>query len=702
MQTEKWKKIKELLAEVLPLGASERRNFLDKSGVNGEIRVEVESLLAFEEESEDLMKLSAVEFSKDFFDTEEAAENVLIGQKFGVYKIVGELGYGGMGAVYLAERADGKFEQKVAVKMLKREFNIERIRRTFRREKEILAALSHPNIAHLLDAGKTDDNIPFLVMEYVEGVPVDEFCLENSLDTNARLKLFNKICDAVAFAHRNLIVHRDLKPSNILITKNGEPKLLDFGISKLLDDTDETSKNTTLLGAMTPRYASPEQLRGEIVSTATDIYSLGVVLAELVQSPKSKVQSPKSEIKIQNVKSTTGNDGKDKLWTLDFGLWTGSDLQAILQTAMREEVPLRYKSVEHFSDDLWRLIDGLPVAARPAAFGYRANKFFKRNKFFVIAGVLIFLSLITGIAAALWQADAARKQAVIASEAQQKAEQSAELANAEKEKAEKISGFMAEIISYANPAWYAEGGKFGGDAKMIDVLDDLSDKIDIKFADQPDVQAELHHKFTEVYNAVKMQEANPIRAEKFFEKQKFHARRALESRKEFYGEKHELVAKDLYYFGVAMSGDDPHTAEMFAEAIKMMRETNPKNLNLPYMLNDYAVHLMFPETKDWHEQYLKAAMQSADQNKYQLAESYLREALPLFRQHYKDDNVAILQNECNLAYSLALQNKMTEFERQYAVCSPLLDKFETGENYLKLIEDALKEKSSKFQVSSSK
>ncbi len=691
---------------VLPLDAAARERYFEKSGINGEIRREVESLLTVDKESESLMNLSAVEFLKDFIDSDKIDENSLNGQKIGIYKIIGELGFGGMGAVYLAERADGKFQQKVAVKMLKREFNIERIRRTFRREKEILAALSHPNIAHLLDAGKTDDNIPFLVMEYVEGVPIDEFCLENSLDTNARLKLFNKICDAVAFAHRNLIVHRDLKPSNILITKNGEPKLLDFGISKLLDDTDETSKNTTLLGAMTPRYASPEQLRGEIVSTATDIYSLGVVLAELLQSrfqiSDFKFQN-KNRLTDENPKSENRNEDKSKdkeQRTKNKEL--NSDLQAILQTAMREEVSLRYKSVEQFSDDLWRLIDGLPVAARPATFGYRANKFFKRNKFFVIAGVLIFLSLITGIAAALWQADAARKQAVIASKAQQKAEQSAELANAEKEKAEKISGFMAEIISYANPAWYAEGGKFGGDAKMIDVLDDLSDKIDIKFADQPDVQAELHHKFTEVYNAVGNQEANPIRAEKFFEKQKFHARRALESRKEFYGEKHELVAKDLYYFGVAMSGDDPHTAETHAEAIKMMRETNPKNLNLPYMLNDYAVHLMFPETKDWHEQYLKAAMLPADQNKYQLAESYLREALPLFRQHYKDDNVAIMQSECNLAYSLALQNKMTESERQYAACRPLLDKFETDENYLKLIEDALKEKSSKFQVSSSK
>ena len=284
MQTENWKIVKDLLAEILPLEYSERNSFLDNSGINDEIRAEVESLLLFEEESEDLMKLSAVEFSKDFFDTEEAAENVLIGQKFGVYKIVRELGCGGMGAVYLAERADGKFEQKVALKLLKREMNTAELRRRFAQEREILASLEHPNIARLLDAGTTDDKIPYLTMEYIEGLPIDEFCSKRQLDLNQRLNLFRKVCAAVDFAHRNLIVHRDLKPSNILVTDDGTPKLLDFGISKILSAEFENVNSATItkLGAMTPSYASPEQLRSESVTTATDIYSLGVILYELL------------------------------------------------------------------------------------------------------------------------------------------------------------------------------------------------------------------------------------------------------------------------------------------------------------------------------------------------------------------------------------------------------------------------------------
>lgn len=236
----------------------------------------------FEAVSADFMSLEITDFTKDF-TPEEKMENSLVGQKIGIYEIVGELGFGGMGAVYLAERADGKFAQKVAVKMLRREFNTEQIRRNFKREKEILAKLDHPFIARLLDAGKSEDGIPFLVMEYVEGLPIDQFCENENLSLTERLKLFNKVGEAVSFAHQNLIIHRDLKPSNIIVTKSGEPKLLDFGISKLLDAEDAENKTAlTLLGAMTPEYASPEQIKGEIVTTATDIYSLGVVLYKIL------------------------------------------------------------------------------------------------------------------------------------------------------------------------------------------------------------------------------------------------------------------------------------------------------------------------------------------------------------------------------------------------------------------------------------
>lgn len=259
MKTENWKEVKQILREALQIKPSERQQFLISVTPNGQLRAEVESLLRLETEIDDFMSLPVSYFSKDFLPKDEIAENIdaLVGQRIGIYEILGELG-GGMGAVYLARRTDGKFEQKVAIKMLRREFNNEKIRSHFRREKEIQAKLNHPNITRLLDAGRCDDGVPFLVMEFIEGMPVDKFCQAKNLSLHQRLKLFNRICEAVATAHRNLIVHRDLKPSNILINKRGEPKLLDFGISKILDAENAGDNQTiTMLGAMTPEYASP-------------------------------------------------------------------------------------------------------------------------------------------------------------------------------------------------------------------------------------------------------------------------------------------------------------------------------------------------------------------------------------------------------------------------------------------------------------
>jgi eukaryotic-like serine/threonine-protein kinase len=457
METENWEIIKDVLMEALNLHASERREFLEKAGITPEIRAEVESLLAYEEESEDLMRLSAVEFSKDFFDDDN--QNALIGQQIGVYKIIGELGYGGMGAVYLAERADGKFKQKVALKLLKREMNTAALRRRFQQEREILASLEHPNIARLLDAGTTDDKIPFIAMEYVEGLPIDEYCNIQKLNLNQRLDLFRKVCSTVNFAHRNLIVHRDLKPSNILVNDDGNPKLLDFGISKILSAEFEqiNSATVTKLGVMTPGYASPEQLQNKSVTTATDIYSLGVILYELLSghrpfenkegelkeiykavleneplppsvmidtiSKNFKEQSEaETEIKYSDrehnvVKSDNNTESNKTRRTMPNAVNLSSnslrgDLDNIVLKALRKEPERRYLSAENFAEDIQRHQRGLPVTARPNTFSYRAEKFIKRNSLAVGAGLLILLTLIGGIVTTLWQARRAEAQRV--------------------------------------------------------------------------------------------------------------------------------------------------------------------------------------------------------------------------------------------------------------------------------------------------
>jgi serine/threonine protein kinase len=714
MTAEHWIKIKPVLQEILNLEPFEREEFLENTGLSDREKADIRSLLEFEAQSETFMSASAGILTGELILEEEKAKDSLIGQKIGIYRITKELGLGGMGAVYLAERADGKFVQKVALKMLKREFNVEKIRRRFRRESEIQSKLNHPNIARLLDTGTTADGVPYLVMEYVEGDEIHKFCERRKLSLTARLKLFNKVCEAVAHAHRNLIIHRDLKPSNILVTEKGEPKLLDFGISKLLD-TEETGEKTavTILGAMTPEYASPEQLKGETVTTATDIYSLGVVLykiltgahpfdlkgktnGELIKTitetePSAPSALTNSKIRISNSKT----DEQNRKSKIENRKSLRGDIDNIILKSLRKEPERRYQTVEQFSADIWRFIDGLPVLARRATAFYRAGKFFRRNKIAVVAAVLILLSLIAGIATVSWQASVAGAQARIAEDARGFAEKETAKAKAEQEKAEKISRFMGKIISYGNPAWYAEGSKFGGNARVIDAIEDLSDKIDTEFSGEPDVAAELHHKFAEAISMAAKNETGE-RSEKLRQRYVFHALRALELRKQFYGEWHELVAKDLFYAQGIITNNPRERGELMARAIVMMRETNPNNLNFPYMLEDYTARLVLPEFEQFHEPYRNAVIPPTDENNFQIAERMLRESLPVFRLHYKEENSATYAAECKLAYVLAAQEKWTDFDEHYGKCKLGKENYEGKSTSLKafyeMVEKVLAEK----------
>ncbi len=272
-----------------------------------------------------------------------------------------------------------------------------------------------------------------------------------------------------------------------------------------------------------------------------------------------------------------------------------------------------------------------------------------------------------------------------------------EKAKAEQAKSEKITKFMSKIIGYANPAWYAEGSKFDGNARVIDAVEDLSDKIDTEFAAEADVAAELHHKFQEVFLWMG-KGASGEQLEKFRQKRKFHALRALELRKQFYGTHHELVAKDLFYSYDLIGKNDSEQAELLAEAIEMMRETNPQNLNFPYMLEAYTARLMLPEYGAMHESYRNAVLPPTDENRYEIAEKMLRESLPVFRLHYKTDNSAIFAAECKLSLALAKQENRKDFDEHYSICKQYGEKsnhekaVENEKYYVELIEKALAEK----------
>lgn len=432
MNPQKWQKAKEIFNQAVELPLIERGSFLADACQDDEMRLELEKMLVFSDEEDDST------FEKNAFDF--IKPEVHLPEKIGAYKIVREIGRGGMGVVYEAFRETKDFRQRVALKVIKRGMDTDAILSRFRHEQQILATLVHPNIASFLDGGMTDDGLAFYAMEYVEGKPLDDFIEEKNLGINERLEIFREVCSAVQFAHKNFVIHRDLKPSNIIVTAEGTPKLLDFGISKILsEESDGTIGTATSLGMMTPAYASPEQIRGERVNTATDIYSLGVILCEILTGQKpyrigsnSHPDLVRAICESEPVKPSSLLTAhlKHRPQTNDFVGQTipepnprpkatnskslKGDLDNIILKALQKEPENRYASVEQFSEDIHRYLVGLPITARSATIRYRVAKFIKRNRLAAIAGVLIFLSLVTGVAVASWQAYVAQKQRNIA------------------------------------------------------------------------------------------------------------------------------------------------------------------------------------------------------------------------------------------------------------------------------------------------
>src|SRR5215467_6113 len=357
MDPQRWNRLKTILGEALEQDSSAARiAFVEqRCGEDTDLLEEAESLLA---EAEALLQ----ERTDSFEDCAQNAASTLWqdgpprgGERVGAYVIVSELGRGGMGTVFLADRADGQFEKQVAIKILSRGADTAEILRRFREERQIVAKLDHPNIARLLDAGTTDDGLPYFIMDYIVGAPVTRFAVAQKLSTRQRLELFLKICTAVEFAHRNLVVHRDIKPSNILANAEGEPKLLDFGIAKLLaKDGDAPQSITEAQPCLTPIAASPEQAKGEPITVATDIYSLGALLYEMLSNQKpyrfSTARPTHEELalvvgqQIPPPPSTVASDARTAR------LLRG-DLDAIVQLAMRKEPELRYAKVADLAAD---------------------------------------------------------------------------------------------------------------------------------------------------------------------------------------------------------------------------------------------------------------------------------------------------------------------------------------------------------------
>jgi eukaryotic-like serine/threonine-protein kinase len=406
----------EIVKDALEREPAEWPTFLD-AACNGDkaVRAEAESLLSFQQEATGFIEEPAVHLAAELL-----AEGASLGPEARVqqYRIESLIGTGGMGEVYLA--TDTELKRKVALKLVQRGLNTQEILRRFRHEEEILAGLNHPHIAQLYGSGFTPEGTPFFAMEYVEGTRLDSYCHQRALTVRDRLQLFRKICSAVAYAHQHLVIHRDIKPANIRVTNAGEPKLLDFGIARLLDAPDASEHTITLPGVMTPEYASPEQVRGEKVTTATDIYSLGVVLYELLTGKKPyRLTSRRPDEVARAITEQTpekpstaiaGDAERNRKPQIADRKFLRGDLDNIVLMAMRKEPERRYASVALLSDDIRRHLEGRTVLARKDTLGYRAGKFIKRNKAGVAAAALVFLSLAAGIIIASYEARRAQRR----------------------------------------------------------------------------------------------------------------------------------------------------------------------------------------------------------------------------------------------------------------------------------------------------
>jgi len=452
---ERWHEIKDKLDAVLKLAPEQRPAYLDQvSTADPELRRELESLIASHEQAgTDFLNVPPPQAAAD----PSAPNNLnpdhrepMIGRRLGTYEIVEQIGAGGMGEVYRAIRADDQYRKQVAIKLLRAGQNSDFVIRRFKNERQILASLDHPNIARLLDGGTTEEGVPYFVMELIEGQPITEYCDSRNLPIVERLKRFTSVCSAVQYAHQRLIVHRDIKPSNILVTHEGMPKLLDFGIAKIVDTDSRTGPATlTIFRALTPGYASPEQVKGEPITTVSDVYALGVVLYELLtgQHPYSAPGSTPHQIAravcevdpekpSAVVRRTEGSPSPGGRTTVRSGTTVplgessadrlskrlSGDLDNIVLMALRKEPERRYASVDKFAEDLRRHLANLPVFARKDTAGYRISKFVARHKAGVAATAAAIIILIVGIVATLREAQIAREQASIARSQRARAE----------------------------------------------------------------------------------------------------------------------------------------------------------------------------------------------------------------------------------------------------------------------------------------
>jgi serine/threonine protein kinase len=679
----RWQQIQSLFEELVDTGESERAARLAKAcGEDLELRSSVESLLRSDQRREDPL-LQAIGAAAE--SLLEDHQDRLIGTHIGPYRVVSILGHGGMSTVYRGERDDSQYQQTVAIKVLQHATLHPRLRSRLHSERHILATLDHPSIARLIDSGDLEDGTPYLVMEHVDGESIDVYCDSRTLFVRERLELFIQVCAAVQYAHRNLVVHRDIKPSNIFVTADGVPKLLDFGIAKLLapESLSHTLPVTRLQERMlTPENAAPEQVLGRPITTATDIYALGVLLYQLLTGRSPYRLLSYSQLQLERaicmddlvrpsqmvISKLSGENDADRSRISDrrglspqrLRARLSGDLDAIIAMAMRKEPDRRYPSVEALADDLNRHLIGQPVRARQGDWRYGTAKFLRRNLLLVAGVATVFLGLALFAGIMLWE--------------NHRIELAGNATAQERDRAQQVSAFLVDVFSQADP-FNAQGKQ----PTAKDLLDRGAEKISGNLTLQPEVRAQLLESIGLAYRrqglseraiplfeqsvAIRRQErpldnghvavalanlasaltdhGNLISAEAYLEQ--------AVALSESDGEPRPVETADILVqfgnFALQAKSDPARASELFGKALNIYRNAiGEQNLQVAETLNGLAT----------------AGVWMSD---YPVAEHYQREALAIFQatvpRNHPDNAVAL----ATLGYILTQRDKYAEAEQ---------------------------------------
>ncbi|NOS99284.1 MAG: serine/threonine protein kinase [Phycisphaerales bacterium] len=584
MRPDSHDRIDELFHAVLEYPVRDRTGRLAHlTAGNDGLRRELKSLLAAHASADGFLGepvfgvLSDADLSSATSRSGDAA--ALIGAQLGEYRIEELIGEGGMGVVYRAVRTVD-YQQEVAVKLVHRGLLSDALRRRFHAERQTLARLRHDSISRLIDGGSTPDGSPYLVMEYIDGRPIDVSCDDRVLGVRDRIALFCEVCDAVHYAHQNLVVHRDLKPTNILIAVDGRPKLLDFGIAKLIQDEPRIACGDATTGVfrlLTPRYAAPEQMRGDPVTTAADVYSLGVILYELLSgrrpfdldcaglaaanggrganspvSPSAAFSRPdRASARLNDPGGTPAARVAAARSATPHALRKAlrGDLDNIVLKAMEVETHRRYGSAQELANELRKYLAGLPVAARNGSGAYRAAKFVRRHKATVALSAALALALVTGAVGTSFGLIEARRDRRLA-------ERQRNTAVAAQREAESVAAFLKETMTSANP--YQTGRDAG---TILDLLADAGDRIDTAYAGQPAAEAAVRYAIAETYAGLWR-----------WKDVERHAARALQVNRDLHGDKHPTVADCLILLGRARTfAVDARAVDLQAEALAIRR-----------------------------------------------------------------------------------------------------------------------------------